>query len=75
MKPGYVMLPLNCPSDWGFREECPKCRQFHLRLGYCQAVDSVVDKPPSVDISTLSSVDKRKAYQKEWSRKKRAISS
>ena len=79
----YHMLPCNCPPDWGTRERCHRCNQFHLRPGFCQAVHN-----PALDVSTPPSVDKnvdkdkdvdkdvdkdeeRKKYKAEWMRKKR----
>ena len=26
-------------ADWEKRTKCPECGQFHLRAGYCQALD------------------------------------
>ena len=34
---GFQIRPLNC--DKGTKERCPNCNQFHLRPGYCQALD------------------------------------
>ena len=31
--------PLNCVTMLGEKERCPYCNQFHLRPGYCQALD------------------------------------
>lgn len=36
---GIIAARSNCPPDWGTKEKCPKCRQFHLRPGYCQALN------------------------------------
>ena len=38
--------PLNCDDDAGYyahakqRERCPRCGLYHLRLGYCSALDT-----------------------------------
>src|SRR6185295_20381031 len=63
-----LIRPMNCDSALGTKDRCPHCNQFHLRPGYCQALDPVnkpvdtevdavdkpVDKTPSVDaVSTL----------------------
>ena len=70
--------PLNCSPKLGIAGKdgaprCPHCGLWHLRAGYCQALDPIyaVDKP--VDTGSVdTSVDKRKEYQREWARRKRA---
>jgi hypothetical protein len=37
----YKPRPINCVSVLGDKDRCPYCGQFHLRLGYCQALDSI----------------------------------
>jgi hypothetical protein len=36
---GTVAAACNCPKDWGTTTRCHKCGQFHLRPGYCQALN------------------------------------
>ena len=37
---GTVAARINCPPDWGTGGvRCHKCGQFHLRPGYCQALN------------------------------------
>ena len=56
----WRMRPCNCGPQLGVENRCPHCGQFHLRPGYCQAldpinrtVDKAVDKPMSTqELST-----------------------
>lgn len=44
---GVVARPLNCDEMLGTSQRCPHCNQFHLRPGYCQALDPInADKYP-----------------------------
>ena len=36
---GNTNRPFNCGTSLGTKERCPRCGQFHLRPGYCQALD------------------------------------
>jgi hypothetical protein len=37
-------LPLNCDPALGRTERCPRCNLFHLRPGYCQAVNETASE-------------------------------
>ena len=103
---GVIAARTNCPPDWGMKEKCPKCGYFHLRPGYCQALNPeasaaiasgrpismkearrLASLPLAVSVDTKAvdkadvdtppvdkidkTVDERRAYQREWLRKKR----
>lgn len=36
-----VFRPMNCGAELGTKVRCPHCGQFHLRPGYCQALDPI----------------------------------
>ena len=49
--------PLNCAPEIGDKVRCPRCKQFHLRPGYCQALDPInADKYPEVWAETAQPV-------------------
>ena len=83
----YRASPFNCDKLLGSGDKCPNCGQFHLRPGYCQALDprnaaqyGVSTQPRSVDTFTENvdtSVDKKDASvdtvdRKEHRRAKKA---
>ena len=45
-----LVRPMNCDSALGTKDRCPHCNQFHLRPGYCQALDPV-NKPVNMDVN------------------------
>ena len=63
------MLPGNCDTTLGYQggPKCPHCGQWHLRAGYCQALDAdgklkgVTVKPSPVTDMALSVTDKLEA--------------
>ena len=87
--------PINCTDDAnhvaGVKDavRCPRCGQFHLRAGYCQAlrrrqkvqeavsvddpVDTFVDNvdTPVDSVVDADTAERRRAYKREWMRKKR----
>ena len=36
-----ISRPLNCDHDLTEKDRCPQCNQYHLRPGYCQALDPI----------------------------------
>jgi hypothetical protein len=84
---GCVTRPANCQTDLTESKRCPHCKQFHLRPGYCQALDPInAEKYPHLhpDLvnkspvhgervnNTVNSNEARREYRREWMRKKRA---
>jgi hypothetical protein len=97
-----VVRPQNCePSVHDAdaaekaRKPCPNCNQFHLRPGYCQALDPInaakyphlhelakfvntavnsVNSSVNTNETPVNSDEVRKAYRREWMRKRRAKS-
>lgn len=61
----YQIGPLNCEpgihdavANDKVRENCPNCNQFHLRPGYCQALDPInADKYPHLHVTDSSVTD------------------
>ena len=59
----WRMRPCNCDPQVGVNSRCPHCNQYHLRPGYCQALDPInVDKyravdKPDVDTDVDTTVD------------------
>ncbi len=50
-----MMYSINCHPHLGTQERCPNCNQFHLRPGYCQALNPVnAHLYPSVTHSVTS---------------------
>src|SRR6185295_14432646 len=48
-----LVRPMNCDSSLGTKDRCPHCHQFHLRPGYCQALDPV-NKPDAVNTEPVN---------------------
>ena len=84
------VAPINCTDDAmnvaGVKDavRCPRCGQFHLRAGYCQALrrrQKVQEADPvnnSVNIGgsvstpeVNTAAERRRAYMREYMRKKR----
>lgn len=41
IKQSVTARQLNCEAELGTVSRCPYCGQFHLRPGYCQALDTI----------------------------------
>jgi hypothetical protein len=62
MRSCWRTRPCNCDADVGTNDRCPQCHQYHLRPGYCQALDPInagkypeLHRPKAVD--TPNTVD------------------
>ena len=99
----YVARPFNCDIHLARpgKDRCPHCNQWHLRPGYCQALDpmnaakwpdSPVNKGQPVNTANTANTanqlandesttyrhrdpEVRRAYQRDYMRKRRSSSS